>query len=261
MTDAISSLPVHLTGRDVTAFLLVLARTSTWSIASPLLSMRTLPGFTRLTLALPLAIFLVGPVSAGPVPSTFPTVVRALAVQIGVGFALGYLTGVLLTAVEGAGHLADLQSGFAFGALVDPITGNNGSVFSRLASFVTVAVLFASGAAEQLVGGFARTFTALPVGRIPHLNHDGGAAVAQLLAQTVTATVEIAAPLMGAIFLTDVALGLFGRIVPQANVLMVGMSVKALVAMAGVGTMLLLLPAQISGLLGTATRAPTAVFS
>ena len=256
-----SGIPVHFTDKDVIAFLLVLARTSTWSVSSPLLSMRTLPGLSRLSLALPLTIFLVGPVAGGPIPSSFPLVIRALAVQIGVGLTLGYLTGVLLAAVEGAGHLADIQSGFAFGALIDPITGSDGAVFSRLASFVTVAVLFASGAAEQLVGGFARTFSTLPVGRVPHLNHDGGAAIAQLLAQTATATVEIAAPLMGAIFLTDVALGLFGRIIPQANVLMVGMSVKALVAIAGVGTMLLLLPSEISGLLGTASQAPRAVFS
>lgn len=261
MSDPLSSLSLQVTNKDVTAFLLVLARTASWSASSPLLSMRALPRFSRLTLALPLTIFLVGPVASGPVPNALPSIVGALAVQIAVGLSLGYLTGVLLYAVEGAGHLADLQSGFSFGALVDPITGNDGAVFSRLASFITVAILFASGAAEQLVGGFAHSFTALPVGNVPHLNHNGAAAIATLLAQTATATMEIAAPLLGAIFLTDVALGLFGRIVPQANVLMVGMSVKALVAIAAVGTLLLLLPGEISGLLGTATRAPTAVFS
>ncbi|HWC36520.1 MAG TPA: flagellar biosynthetic protein FliR [Mycobacteriales bacterium] len=261
MSQLLSSAPLSVTGKDVTAFLLVLARTASWSVSSPLLSMRSLPSFSRLALALPLTIFLVGPVAAGPVPAALPSVVTALAVQIAVGLSLGYLTGVLLYAVEGAGHLADLQSGFSFSALVDPITGNDGAVFSRLASFVTVAVLFASGAAEQLVGGFAHSFAALPVGHVPHLNPNGASALGQLLAQTAAATVEIAAPLLGAIFLTDVALALFGRIVPQANVLMVGMSIKALVAVAAVGTLLLLLPGEISGLLGTATRAPTAVFS
>ena len=40
-----------------------------------------------------------------------------------VGVALGFLTGLLFAAVEVAGALADLASGFSFGAIIDPVSG------------------------------------------------------------------------------------------------------------------------------------------
>ena len=56
------------------------------------------------------------------------------------------------------------------------------------------------------------------------------------------------------LFLTEVALAMAGRFVPQANALVVGLPVKSLVALTAAGSMLAVLPSQIPGLVEPAVR-------
>jgi flagellar biosynthetic protein FliR len=256
--NSLGGLP--LDQNTLAAFLLVLARTSAWTVSSPVVGVKQIPGFARLALAVPLALFVTPTAVHNAVPTTMADFVVSAAVQVGVGLALGFLTGILLTAVEMAGALADIESGFSYGSVIDPITGSDGAAFARLANIVLLAILFAGNGASTVVGGFLDSFRTLPLGQIPHLASGGVAALGNLLAGATLSSVEIAAPLLGAIFLTDIALGLFSRLVPQANILGVGLSLKAFIAFAALGTVLLLLPGEISGLLGPAIHAgPTVI--
>ena len=68
------------------------------------------------------------------------------------------------------------------------------------------------------------------------------------------AALEIGAPVLGALFLTEVALALTSRFVPQANVFAVGLPVKVLVALLAVGSALVFFPARLTGLLDHSLR-------
>ena len=72
------------------------------------------------------------------------------------------------------------------------------------------------------------------------------------LGRFLMSAVEIAAPLIGALFLTELAMGLLNRAAPQVNVLTIGFIVKILLALLLVGIALPLLPGVIDGLLGDA---------
>ena len=84
----------------------------------------------------------------GPATSTCPEdiagYVAAIVAQVLIGLALGFITGVLLSAIEMAGSLADLTSGFSFGSQIDPINGNQSAVFSRLLNMAGLALLAAT---------------------------------------------------------------------------------------------------------------------
>jgi flagellar biosynthetic protein FliR len=252
---------IPLDQNTLVAFLLVLVRTSAWSVSSPVIGIKQIPGFARLALAVPLALFVTPTAIHNGVPTDMAGFIEAAVVQVGVGLALGFLTGVLLTAVEMAGGLADIESGFSYGSVIDPVTGSDGATFARFANLVLLAVLFAGNGASTIVGGFLDSFRTLPLGQVPHLAAGGAGGLGHLMAGATLSSVEIAAPLLGAIFLTDVALGLFSRLVPQANILSVGLSLKAFVAFAALGTVLLLLPGQISGLLDPAIHAAPTVLT
>ena len=68
------------------------------------------------------------------------------------------------------------------------------------------------------------------------------------------AALQIGAPMLGVLFLTEVALALAARFVPQANAMTVGLPVKALVAMSAAGGMLAVLPAHVPGLVDGASQ-------
>jgi flagellar biosynthetic protein FliR len=70
--------------------------------------------------------------------------------------------------------------------------------------------------------------------------------VADLLARDVgglmVAAIEIAAPLLAALFLADLALGLLNRAAPEMNVFVIGLPLKILLTIGLAGLALPLLP-------------------
>jgi flagellar biosynthetic protein FliR len=230
-------------------FLLSLARTSAWVMAAPVFGSRGMGSVGRLALALALSMFL-APLAArsGDVPTDIVEFAVTMVGQVIVGLLLGWATGLVVHAVEAAGAAIDLAGGFTIGSLIDPFTGNQSALFARFANLVFVTLLFASNAHELLMAGFVRSFEAVPADRFPVLGADTVAGAASAVGLLLVVAIEIGAPVLGVLFLTEVALGLAARFAPQANVFMLGMPLKALVTFGATGAALVFLPGRIGDL-------------
>ena len=253
--DVAALLP-GLSAATLTTFLLVLVRTSSWVLTAPGLSARGVGGTGRLALAAGLSVFLTPLVQAGTPPLTLPGFAAAALAQVAIGLALGVLTGLLFAAFEVAGTLADLSSGFSFASIVDPLSGQPAAAFSRLFAMAFIAVLFASDAYQTILQGFVHSFQALPLTSLPSLSEGTPAALGHAATAILAAALQVGAPLLGVLFLTDVALSMASRFVPQANALAMAMPVKTLVALTAAGATLALLPGHAAGLLEPAVRLP-----
>ena len=78
-----------------------------------------------------------------------------------------FAVAALLAAVQTAGGLADIVSGFSFGATVDPINGNQGGMFSELYAMIGRDAFIAIGGDAWMLRGIARTFTLVPLTKAP----------------------------------------------------------------------------------------------
>ncbi|MGZ4197876.1 MAG: flagellar biosynthetic protein FliR, partial [Solirubrobacteraceae bacterium] len=133
-------------GAQVTGFFLVLARVSPLFVLAPLFSSKIIPARVRGIIAVALAIGLTPVAVHGQHVPTDPLQVAGLiVVQILVGLAFAFAVSALMTAVQTAGGLADIASGFSFGATVDPINGNQGGAFARLYMMIGTAMFIAIG--------------------------------------------------------------------------------------------------------------------
>jgi len=121
-------------------------------------------------------------------------------------------------------------SGFSFGATVDPINGNQGGTFSELYGLVGVMLFIAIGGDAWLLRGLARTFTLMPLVKAPQISSLASAAEASVSTMFVAA-VEVAAPAILALLITDVAFGMVSRVVPQLNAFSVAFPLKIGVAL------------------------------
>lgn len=238
------------------AFLLVLARTGSWVVAAPVLSAKGISSVGRLAVAIALGLFVTPLLPPDAVPQGLAPFVFAAVVQVAVGLALGTLTQLLFTAFEVAGTLLDTSGGFSAASIMDPLTGAPAAVFSRLFTVVFGALFFVTDAYTTIIGGFVTSFTALPVDAVPHFSHDAASALGSVATQVLASALQIGAPLLGILFLTDVALGLAGRLVPQAGTLALALPVKGLVALSMAGMTLALLPQQLLPLVDPAARLP-----
>lgn len=248
----LSTLVNTIGGAKVTGFFLVLARISPLFVVAPLFSSKMVPTQVRTVVAVALAIGLTPIAVHGQQIPTSPFAVTGLLVeQLLIGLAFAYAVGAVFAAVEAAGSLADMIAGFSFGSLIDPVNGNPGGTLTNLYSLVGLAFFIAIGGDAWVLRGLARTFDLVPLTKT--------AAIASLttgvefaFGSIFVSAIEIAAPALLAMLITDIALGMVSKVVPQLNVFAVGFAVKVGVAMLIVAASLPFISGFMSNQLSTA---------
>jgi flagellar biosynthetic protein FliR len=224
--------------QHVAAFVLVLARLTPLFVLGPLLSSKLVPMRVRGIVAVALAIGISPIASAHHVlPLDLWALTGLVLKEMLIGLCFAFLMGALFAAFSVAGGLLDTLSGFAYGAQVDPVNGNQSAVLSNAYSMIAVVVFIAIGGDEWVISGLARTYDVVGINSYPNL----GALVAgadHAFAQIFTSAIEVAGPVLLALILTDAAVGVVSRVVPQLNVFAVGLPAKVMVALLMVGATL-----------------------
>jgi flagellar biosynthetic protein FliR len=217
-------------GSNTTAFFLVLARISPLFVLAPLFSSKLVSSRIRGVIAVAVAMGLTGVAAHGQhLPTSPMPVAGLLVVQFLVGLAFAFAVGVVFAAMQGAGSLIDSLAGFSFGQMLDPIDNSQAGVISELYGLVGVILFIAVGGDAWTLRGLARTFDLVPLTRSPQLSSLVGG-VEQAFASIFTSALEVAAPAVLALLITDVAFGMVSRVVPQLNVFAVGFPTKIGVA-------------------------------
>jgi flagellar biosynthetic protein FliR len=210
------------------AFLLGSTRCVAWlSIAPPFKGL--VPAKVRAGLGLALGLCLAPHLAQRsdlPVDD-FGPMLAAFLFQVGVGLALGFVVYLVFEAVQTAGATIDYFSGLTSAQLFNPMTGSADGPMTRMYQLVMTVVLFATGGHLLLVAGLARSFEAAPVGglRVDHLASVLTSGVGNFL----VAALQIGAPLLGALFVTELLLSLASRAAPQLNILVLGFGAKSIV--------------------------------
>ncbi|MHB1570917.1 MAG: flagellar biosynthetic protein FliR [Solirubrobacteraceae bacterium] len=227
MSQANLNTLVSAIGPDkVTGFFLVLGRVAPMFILAPVFSSTILPPKVKSVVAVGLAIGLTPLAVHGlRVPTDVLTVTGLLAEQVLIGLAFSFAVGSVLYAVQAAGGLGDMLSGFSFGSLVDPINGNQGGVLTSLYGLIGMAMFLAIGGDGWMLRGLALTFRRMPVTGFASISGIAGGAE-QAFGAVFIGAVEVAAPVMLAMVVTDIAFGMVSKVVPQVNVFGVGFALK-----------------------------------
>lgn len=227
-----------LAGNELAGFILVLARVTPLFVIAPLFSSQIIPPRVRGIIAVGISIGLAPIAMHGQhIPSDpltlFELVIEGLLVGLGFAFSLA----VLMAAVESAGAVIDVLSGFSYGALINPMNGQESAVITRFYSLVGTLVFLVIGGDAWTLRGLNRTFQLVPLTSGPRLSSLIGGAE-QVFSTVFAAALEVAAPILVALLITDVAFGIVSRVVPQLNVFAVGFPTKVAVALLVVGASL-----------------------
>ncbi|MGD0196461.1 MAG: flagellar biosynthetic protein FliR [Solirubrobacteraceae bacterium] len=243
---------------NVLAFFLVLVRVAPLFVIAPLFSSSYLPPQVRTAIAVGLAMGLTGIAAHGQqIPTGGMQVVGLVLEQLLVGGALAFALAAMFAAVQAAGSILDAVAGFSFGAMLNPLTGTQDAILSQLYALVGTAVFVAFGGDGWVLRGVEQTFRLVPLTGTVAVDSIVGGSVS-MFTTICTAALELAAPVMLAVIITDIAFGMLSRVVPQLNVFAVGFPVRVGVAIIAVTISLPFLGGwlgdQISGSLGTALR-------
>jgi len=219
-------------------FILVLARISPLFVLAPIFSSRMLPARARGIAAVALAIGM-APIAMADrkVPTEIFALGELMVKEVLIGLAFAFAVAVVFNAVSIAGSFLDTLVGFSFGSLVDPITGTQSPVLSQIYSLVGVMIFIAIGGDGWMIQGLAKTYELVPLLAFPSMAALVGGANAAFTGIFVSA-LQIAAPVLIAVTITDAAFGIVSRVAPQMNVFAVGLPAKIIVALLILGASL-----------------------
>jgi flagellar biosynthesis protein FliR len=240
----------------VAGFCFALVRTGAWVAIAPPFNSNAIP--IRVKIAVSASLALVMAPSFEAAPDAFETVpfFSALVYQAFVGFALGFAVLLLFSAVQAAGQMIDMAGAFSSASLYDPFSNAASTPMGRLFQILSITILFVINGHLILVRGLMASFEAAPLGGL-HL--DG---LASFLVRDVTtffvAAAQIAFPMLAALFLAEVTLGLLSRAAPQINILVIGFNVKIIVLIFLGGLTLAVLPGAVERIVEQAVMAPRA---
>ena len=200
------------------AFALTLARVSGVFLMSPVFSSRLIPVRAKLLIALGVT-FAALPLATGgkPIPDNIAEVAVLAVKEVLVGAALAFSVSLVFAAVAFAGGLIDLTVGFAFANVVDPVQNAQISVMGQFYSLLASAVFVAIGGPDMVIAGLVRSFEVVPVTEMPSWPSLSGAIV-NSIGGLFAVGLQVAAPVLVALLVTDAAVGFLARIAPQMNI-------------------------------------------
>ena len=205
-------------------FLLVLLRVSALLMAAPIFGHRNFLGRAKIALAFMVSL-IIFPLVADQgiqVPESLFPYVFMMVREVLMGLVLGFAVLLLFVGVQFAGQLAGLQMGFGIVNVIDPMSSNQLSIIGQFLNILAILVLLSINGHHIILGGVMNSFDAVPLGGAVELNTAVMDKLIAISAQVFVVAVKISAPILVALFLVSVAMGIMARTVPQMNVFIVG---------------------------------------
>lgn len=137
--------------------------------------------------------------------------------EVLIGLCLGLAVDVIFAGIQIAGELIGFQMGFSIANVMDPMTGANVPIISNMLYITAFLLFFSLGGHHLLIRALVESFQIIPIG--DSLVHRGFLmSVITYAGEMFVIGVKVAAPIIGVLFLINIAFAVIARALPQMNV-------------------------------------------
>lgn len=206
-------------------FIFPLTRILALLATAPVFNNAALPARMRLIAGLAIAIALAPALPAPPaIPAGSWLGLTVIVEQILIGAMMGFSLRIAFAALDVAGELIGLQMGLSFATFFDPVAGGQTPVITQFLGLLTALFFLAMNGHLLAIYLVAESFTVLPIGNLP-FQAISLAALVKSAAMMFSLGVLLALPLITALLVTNLALGVLSRVAPALNLFAVGFPV------------------------------------
>ncbi|MGO2146286.1 MULTISPECIES: flagellar biosynthetic protein FliR [Halomonas] len=204
------------------AFLWPFARITAFMAVSPLWGHSSIPNQAKVGIAALVTIVI------APILPAMPNVaimswagIGIMVEQIVIGLAIGLVMHIIFAVVQAAGEYIGLQMGLAFATFFDASSGTNIMVLSRILYMITLLMFLAFNGHLMVLETLIMSFETLPIG-IAGLNPGAFDLLARYAGTIFAAGMLLALPVVGALLIINLCLGILNRSAPQLTVFNIG---------------------------------------
>jgi flagellar biosynthetic protein FliR len=210
--------------REVILFALVLSRVAGIFAALPVFGGKRLPTKIKIVVIVMITLVCFPALALTPpaVPSSTFALILLVLREVMVGLTLAFVTQIIFSAVEFSGQIIGLQMGFSISSIIDPTSGGQVQIMSVMQSLLATLMFLSMNIHHLFIRTIVDSFRILPLAGW-HINGETVMFLAKATSDVFVLGVRLAAPVMVALLLTSVTLGIMARAFPQMNVFMISM--------------------------------------
>ncbi|MDK2836548.1 MAG: flagellar biosynthesis protein FliR [Thermosediminibacterales bacterium] len=229
---------------QIMLFSLIFLRILGFFLITPIFGNKSFPVVGKIVFSLFISIIIIPIISETNYELPADTVLYLIAAvrEIIVGFVIGFVTYLVLTSIYIAGQIIDMQMGFGIVNILDPVTNIQVPIIGNFIYIFTLLVFLTTNGHHHMIAALINSFDLLPVNSAI----TSGILTKNLVfifVKVFNLAFKIAIPIVGAVFLTDIALGIVARTVPQMNVFIIGLPIKILM---GIFALIIIMPVYVS---------------
>jgi flagellar biosynthesis protein FliR len=206
----------------IVAFFFPLARILALLTAAPPFNNAGLNTQARLVLGLAIA-FAITPMlpKIAPLDPASGLGLLVLAQQLMIGLAMGFAMRLVFTAIDLAGTMISNQMGLGFATAYDPQSAAQTAVISQLLGMLALLIFLAIDGHLMVIATLSESFVVLPIDA-GVISSSSWLNIANAGGLIFSSGVLLSLPVVVALLITNIALGVLGRVAPQLNLMAIG---------------------------------------
>ena len=231
------------------AYALIFVRIFVTLMLTPFLGGKMVPGRIRMLVSLLLAgyvFYFIRGDWLSQIPENKALLLALLFKEIFIGFAMGLTAVMCFYAVEAGGRIVDNQRGSANAQIFLPSLGQV-SIFGLFQFWVGISLFLFMGGHILFLKAIFSSFNLLPVFSFPHLEPGMSPflkLIIRMSADVLILGMQLASPVLIAIFMADLVMGIANKMAPQIHVFELGFVLKGYVGVLMVYISILVITSQ-----------------
>ncbi|MFT4106012.1 MAG: flagellar biosynthetic protein FliR [Lacrimispora sp.] len=211
---------------QVMLFSLILMRMSGFVLLNPIWGRRNIPAQVKggMIMVFTLLIYSFSSVQV-PEPVNSVEFAVLLLKEFAVGFAIGFVIELFIMVITFGGSIIDFQMGLSMAMIYDPQTNAQIALTGTIYNTYFMLLFFAVDGHLALFKVLIKAAEVVPYGQAA-LGSQAAWAMAEIFIQCMIMAVKFSFPLVAIEFLTEIAVGVLMKIIPQINVFVVNIQAK-----------------------------------
>jgi flagellar biosynthetic protein FliR len=207
-------------------FGLILLRMIAFVISSAVLGSPNISASLKLLLSIVLCVLIYPTVHVVPadLASVTDNLILLSARELMIGVTLGFLTRLFFFTIGMTGELVSISIGLGAAQIFNPLMGNNSNTIEQFYNTLATLIFFAINGHHLLISGIAQSYELIPLAQMK-LSVGPYAEIATFAQDMMLMGIKMCAPILAAILVTNLAMGVLGKAVPQINVLVTSLPV------------------------------------
>lgn len=217
---------------EIILFSLIFMRMFGFILLNPIFGRKNIASIIKagFTLTLTILVFMITQGSEViEIQSTIEYVVLMLK-EFAIGYLLGFVMELFFFTLTYAGAVIDFQIGLSMATIYDPQNGAQVALTGNILNIYAMLLFFATDGHLALMKILVQSAEVVPFGKVG-LSPSAPGAVLHIFQENIILAVKIAFPMIAVIFLTEAAVGILMKMIPQINIFVLSIQVKIILGL------------------------------